>query len=139
MSFSRRLRTLLRAQVGDWLHDDASRPDVDPEDLDWDDASADASSADASSEPNKEANAASAPTGPDGRPVPPDVVRAYRALEVPVGSDRTTVKKGYRRVMKKYHQDRFATDPDKRDVASEVSKRLNDACERVLAYLDRVA
>jgi curved DNA-binding protein CbpA len=71
--------------------------------------------------------------------VPPKVARAYRALEVPVGSDRATVKAGYRRMMKTYHQDRFDNDPDKRETAGEVSKRLNDAYERVTAYLDRVA
>jgi DnaJ-domain-containing protein 1 len=129
MSFSRRLRKLLRAQVGDWLHDD--RPDVGPADVD----PADPDGYDV----RPDAEEAAAPKGPDGRPVPPDVAQAYQALEVPVGSDRATVKKGYRRVMKKYHQDRFANDPDKRDVAGEVSKRLNDACERVLAHLDRVA
>jgi len=68
--------------------------------------------------------------------VPPDVAEAYRALEVPVGSGREAVKKGYRRVMKKYHQDRFRDDPDKHEVAGEVSKRLNQAHDRVLEYLD---
>lgn len=68
--------------------------------------------------------------------IPPDVVDAYRALEVPVGSDRETVKKGYRRVMKQYHQDRFQQDEEKRTVAGEVSKRINLAYERVIEYLD---
>lgn len=68
--------------------------------------------------------------------VPPEVAKAYRALEVPVGSDRATVKRGYRRVMKKYHQDRFDEDGDKREVAGKVSKRLNLAYERVTEYLD---
>lgn len=68
--------------------------------------------------------------------VPPDVAEAYRALEVPVGSDRETVKKGYRRVMKKYHQDRFQNDEEKREIAGTVSKRLNRAHDRILEYLD---
>lgn len=68
--------------------------------------------------------------------MPPDVAKAYRALEVPVGSDRETVKKGYRRVMNRYHQDRFQNDDEKRAVAGEVSKRLNLAYDRVIEYLD---
>lgn len=121
MSFSRRLRRLLRAQMGEWLPSASSRPpnpDVDAGQLGTD---------------NEEE---APPSGPDGRPVPPDVARAYRALEVPVGSDASTVKKGYRRMMKRYHQDRFANDPDKHDVAGEVSKQLNHAYERVTTYLE---
>lgn len=122
MSLSRRLRRLLRAHVSDWGRDDTS---------DWNDLHVDPAADDTAS------TDAEMPHGPDGRPVPPNVARAYRALEVPVGSDRAAVKKGYRRVMKAYHQDRFDNDPQKRDVAGEVSKRLNNAYERVMAYLDR--
>ena len=71
--------------------------------------------------------------------MPPDVAEAYRALEVPVGSDRKTVKKGYRRMMKKYHQDRFQNDEEKREIAGTVSKRLNRAYERVNAHLDDIS
>lgn len=127
MSLSQRLRRLLRAHVSNWAHgnDDA------PSDLNVGGPTDDAATPSDADAPS--------PRGPDGRPVPPDVARAYRALEVPVGSDRAAVKTGYRRVMKAYHQDRFDNDPQKRDVAGEVSKRLNGAYERVLAYLDRVA
>lgn len=68
--------------------------------------------------------------------VPPDVAKAYRALEVPVGSDREAVKEGYRRMMKKYHQDRFENDDEKREIAGAVSKRINGAYDRVIEYLD---
>jgi hypothetical protein len=37
--------------------------------------------------------------------------------------------------MKRYHQDRFEND-ERRDVAGEVSKRLNLAYDRVLEYLE---
>jgi DnaJ-domain-containing protein 1 len=122
--------------VGSWVHDDDDAPEIDLSDIDGDTFSA---QPDASSATGSASDARSAPQGPDGRPVPPKVARAYRALEVPVGSDRATVKAGYRRMMKTYHQDRFDNDPDKRETAGEVSKRLNDAYERVTAYLDRVA
>lgn len=84
-----------------------------------------------------EAEGKSSSPGPSSASdVPPEVAKAYRALEVPVGSDRDTVKKGYRAMMKKYHQDRFQNDEERREVAGEVSKRLNLAYDRILEYLD---
>ncbi|PQJ35887.1 hypothetical protein BSZ35_15915 [Salinibacter sp. 10B] len=118
MSLSRRLKRIVRAHLGD-LRADSNGPET--TDVDWDDP--------LSSEPPSGSGASSAE-------VPPDVAKAYRALEVPVGSDRETVKTGYRRVMKQYHQDRFEQDEEKREVAGEVSKRVNAAYQRVLEYLD---
>jgi DnaJ-domain-containing protein 1 len=86
---------------------------------------------------DKETASASGPTQEEVPDVPPDVAKAYRALEVPVGSDRTTVKHAYRRLMKRYHQDRFQRDDERRETAGEVSKRLNVAYDRILKYLDR--
>lgn len=120
MSLTRRLRRLIRAQLGQLRSDpfeDTAESDASPG------AQTPSSSGISSSD------------APDAE-VPPDVAEAYRALEVPVGSGREAVKKGYRRVMKKYHEDRFQQDPEKREVAGEVSKRLNEACDRVLEYLD---
>jgi DnaJ-domain-containing protein 1 len=117
MSLTRRLQRILRAHLGDLRRDpsdDSAEPDLRGEALSSEEAS---------------------PTNSDPD-VPLDVAKAYRALEVPVGSGREAVKKGYRRVMKKYHQDRFRDDPDKYEVAGEVSKRLNEAHDRVLEYLD---
>jgi len=127
MSLTRRLRRIARAQIGDlWSHptDRDDRPEAwadDADDLDLD--AADTASRDGSMTDDIPA-------------VPDDVARAYRALEVPVGSDRETVRKGYRRVMKAYHQDRFDEDPERREIAGEVSQRLNAAYETVTTYLD---
>lgn len=82
------------------------------------------------------ASSASATSNTSSSDVPPEVAKAYRALEVPVGSDRETVKKGYRRMMKKYHQDRFENDDEKREIAGTVSKRINKAYQRINEYLD---
>jgi DnaJ-domain-containing protein 1 len=119
MSLSRRLRRLVRAELRRFRDDPLEGEEEE--------------APDAEAVPSTEAAASSDAAPPD---VPPDVAEAYRALEVPVGSGREAVKKGYRRVMKKYHQDYFRDDPDKHEVAGEVSKRLNDAYDRVLDYLD---
>ena len=119
MSLTRRLQRILRAHLRDLRRDPSdgsAEPDLRGED-----------------DPLSSEEASPTNSDPD---VPPDVAKAYRALEVPVGSGREAVKKGYRRVMKKYHQDRFRDDPDKHEVAGEVSKRLNEAHDRVLEYLD---
>jgi DnaJ-domain-containing protein 1 len=122
MSLTRRLRRIARAQLGDlWSRstDRDDRPEARADDFDF-----------------NAAGTASKDGSTDASTVPDDVARAYRALEVPVGSDRETVKKGYRRVMKAYHQDRFDEDPERREIAGEVSQRLNAAYETVTTYLD---
>jgi DnaJ-domain-containing protein 1 len=122
MSLTRRLRRIARAQIGDlWSRstDRDDRPEARADDFDF-----------------NAGGTASKDGSTDAPAVPDDVARAYRALEVPVGSDRETVKKGYRRVMKAYHQDRFDEDPERREIAGEVSQRLNAAYETVTTYLD---
>ena len=116
MSLTRRLQRLLRAHLGAR----SASPDAPPPDATTDAAG---SSAEA---PSRDARSS----------VPPEVAEAYRALEVPVGSDRDTVKKSYRRLMKKYHQDHFRDDEEKRAIAGTVSKRLNRAYTRINEYLD---
>jgi DnaJ-domain-containing protein 1 len=118
MSLTRRLQRIVRAHLGSLREDpfdDEEEPVFDTE------------AGTATGEASPEASESG---------VPPDVAKAYRALEVPVGSDRETVKTGYRRVMKKYHQDRFQDDEEKREIAGTVSKRLNRAYERVTEYLE---
>ena len=64
--------------------------------------------------------AAPRPTPPPTSAPPPrtaagdDAIRrAYAALEVPAGSDFETVRKSYRRLMRKYHPDLHAGTPEK--------------------------
>lgn len=117
MSLTRRLQRIVRAHLGSLREDPFE----------------------ASEEGSLGDDAISSERGRSGAPeaqVPPDVAEAYRALEVPVGSDWETVKKGYRRVMKQYHQDRFHNDEEKREIAGTVSKRLNRAYQRIKDYLD---
>jgi DnaJ-domain-containing protein 1 len=49
---------------------------------------------------------------------------AYARLEVPFGSDLTTVRKAYRRLMFRYHPDRHVTDPECERLATQVSQGL---------------
>lgn len=122
MSLTRRFRRIVRAQLGA-LRGSSLEEATEPSYDDPIDEEPEPSGAASSSEP----------TTPD---VPPEVAEAYRALEVPVDSDRDTVKTAYRRLMKRYHQDRFQQDDERRETAGEVSKQLNVAYDRILKYLD---
>jgi len=53
--------------------------------------------------------------------------RWYRTLEVEPGADLKTVRRAYRKLMLQYHPDRFANDPEKLKVATEVSRKLTEA------------
>lgn len=58
----------------------------------------------------------------------------YANLEVPYGADMETVKKSYRRLMQKYHPDRYANDPEMEELATELSQELSQAYKAVQAY-----
>ncbi|HEY9594128.1 MAG TPA: J domain-containing protein [Spirochaetia bacterium] len=66
------------------------------------------------------------------RPSPDESLRQdYANLEVPFGADMATVRKAYKRLILKYHPDRFAGDPAKQRDALEITKKINESFERI--------
>ncbi len=64
-------------------------------------------------------------------------IREYYAnLEVPYGSDLETVKESYRRLMRRYHPDRYANDSDMEEIATELSQELTQAYHAVKSWLE---
>lgn len=61
----------------------------------------------------------------------------YANLEVPYGADMDTVKKSYRRLMRRYHPDRHSGDPDRERLATELSQELTRAYDAVVEHLRR--
>ena len=59
----------------------------------------------------------------------------YANLEVPFGSDLDTVKAAYRRLMRKYHPDNFASDAEKEATATRLSQELSVAYQAIQEYL----
>lgn len=57
--------------------------------------------------------------------------KAFRDLEVPEGSDFKTCRNAYRRLMMKYHSDKWQSSPNpkKREAAEQASKLINSALE----------
>ena len=59
----------------------------------------------------------------------------YRTLELEPGADLPAVRKAYRRLMRTYHPDRFANDPEKLRAATEMARRLTEAYNGLSRYL----
>jgi len=84
------------------------------------------------------------PETPPRRPSPPrtaagdDAIRrAYASLEVPAGSDFETVRKSYRRLMRKYHPDLHGGTPEQSRAATEHTQRLTQAYKTLEKHLRR--
>jgi len=63
-------------------------------------------------------------------PVPtqdPVLAGYYANLDLPYGANLAAVKAAWKRLMKKYHPDRHAQDPAKRQVANELCAELTRA------------
>jgi len=72
---------------------------------------------------------------PPARSVSPEVQTWYANLELPLGASAAEVKAAYRRLMRRYHPDKHALDPDQAKVATEISQKLRTAYEGLLAHL----
>lgn len=63
--------------------------------------------------------------------------KAYADLEVPAGSDFETVRKSYRRLMRKYHPDLHGGTPEKQRAANDLTQRLTQAYKTLEKHLRR--
>ena len=79
-----------------------------------------------------------APWGhPTDRPanVDPRLERYYANLELPYGADLDQVRAAWKRMMRTYHPDLHSRDPEKRQVANELTARLTEAYEELQTAL----
>lgn len=67
--------------------------------------------------------------------LPPEVLEAYRDLELSPYASVAEVRDAYRRLQIRYHPDRFGTNPQKQKLATEIATRLNDSYSRIRTYL----
>ena len=67
----------------------------------------------------------------------PVLARYYANLELPYGADLETVHGAWRKLTRKYHPDLHSQDEDKRQVATELVKGLNEAYEGLRVALER--
>lgn len=59
----------------------------------------------------------------------------YKTLELQPGADLKAVRRSYRKLLLQYHPDKFATQPEKQKVATEVTRRLTEAYNGLTRYL----
>lgn len=59
----------------------------------------------------------------------------YANLEVEYGADLDTVKASYRRLMRKYHPDRFAHDENMQELSTELTQELTRAYQAIESYI----
>lgn len=71
--------------------------------------------------------------------IPREVREAYAALELPLGADRDAVNEAYRVLIQRYHPDRHAQAPHLQRAATELTIRIREARDRLLAWLDGAA
>lgn len=78
----------------------------------------------------------SVPTEPTIEPSawPREIREAYAALELPLGSDEKAIKKAYRSLLNRYHPDKHHGSPEKLQTANELTMRLRDSYERLMAF-----
>jgi DnaJ-domain-containing protein 1 len=75
------------------------------------------------------------PPRASARPEPPRrtaagdsaIRKAYAALEVQPGSDFETIRKSYRRLMRKYHPDLHRGSPEAQRAATDLAQRLTES------------
>ena len=63
--------------------------------------------------------------------------KAYRALELDYGAGSDAVRHAHRRLMRRYHPDRFAQDPARLADATRVAQQLTEARDLLLEALER--
>ncbi len=68
---------------------------------------------------------------------PDEIARAYANLDCPAGADLKTVREAWKRLMKKYHPDRFASEPKKRESATKLTALLNESYQKLETHLKR--
>lgn len=61
----------------------------------------------------------------------------YANLEVEMDADQATVKRSYRRLMRRYHPDRHSGDPERERLATELSQELTRAYDAVIENIKR--
>jgi DnaJ-domain-containing protein 1 len=77
-----------------------------------------------------------------GRPPRPGSTEAqlaewYKVLDLQAGADMAQIKSSYRQLMRKYHPDMHAGNPQKQKAATELSMRVTTAYNGLVSHLEK--
>jgi DnaJ-domain-containing protein 1 len=81
-------------------------------------------------------------TGAGGRvpsSVPETLRRDFANLDLPPTARLEEVHRAHRRLLGKYHPDRYARDPEKQRLATQITQRLNASFRRIQDFVRRSA
>lgn len=70
-----------------------------------------------------------ASSGPD-----PMLKKDFENLNVPFGASYEEVKKSYKNLLRKYHPDKHAQDPEKMKHATQIAQKINESFLRIKQY-----
>ena len=132
MSATARLWKILRAEIGDRLRRRKGAPGGEHSGWRPRTRKADGESSAGTSAGSSAGRRQSSPPVRD-----PELERYYANLEVPYGSDLETVEKAWKRLMRKYHPDRHARDPERQQLADDLVKELNRAYGELRRRLEK--
>ena len=65
------------------------------------------------------------------------LVEWYRVLDLQVGADMAQIKTSYRQMMRKYHPDMHAGNPQKQKAATELSMRVTTAYNGLVSHFEK--
>lgn len=79
-------------------------------------------------------DAANEPRGPSGPlPFSTELANAYQILDLPFGAPLADVNRRWKAYLKRCHPDRFHDDPRRQSEATELTRQLNTAHDRIEA------
>lgn len=84
----------------------------------------------------------SSSSGSSSRPPRPGSSEAqllewHKTLDVPLGADLAQIKSAYRQMMRRYHPDMHAGNPQKEKAATELSMRVTTAYNGLVSHLEK--
>ena len=77
-------------------------------------------------------------TGPYGRsePVPGTLRRDFANLDLPFGASLEAARAAHRKLIRAYHPDRHAANPDKYRIATQITQRVNHSFQRIKQFYE---
>jgi DnaJ-domain-containing protein 1 len=87
--------------------------------------------------PGSASSSSSSARPPRPGSVDAQVAEWYRVLDLSVGADMSQIKSSYRQMMRKYHPDMHAGNPQKQKAATELSMRVTAAYNGLVAHLEK--